>query len=219
VASVPAGRVQESPSLPWNNQEPLCGPPVPQVAPDRRGQSYRFSFDQVMRSLSSHALIVPGGAIIPLEITNPDTPLSLNMASSCTYVLPPRYQCAHTSATPQQPLPRCSPAPTSCRVLETAGARKLPGWWDQQPHVPEFCQAGQRIGSDMPLQRSDPVEMIALQGRKAYQQVLRRFARAPVMPRCCRAGCRRAWAIVGGGPGRAAHRQPRRPLARWVRGR
>jgi hypothetical protein len=188
VASVPAGRVQESPSLPWNNQEPLCGPPVPQVAPDRRGQSYRFSFDQVMRSLSSHALIVPGGAIIPLEITNPDTPLSLNMASSC-------------------------------RVLETAGAGKLPGWWDQQPHVPEFCQAGQRIGSDMPLQRSDPVEVIALQGRKAYQQVLRRFARAPVMPRCCRAGCRRAWAIVGGGPGRAAHRQPRRPLARWVRGR
>jgi hypothetical protein len=42
-----------------------------QFALDRRGQSYRFSFDQVMRSLSSHALIVPGGAIIPLEITNP----------------------------------------------------------------------------------------------------------------------------------------------------
>jgi hypothetical protein len=30
-------------SLPWNHREPLCGPPFPQVALDRRGRSYRFS--------------------------------------------------------------------------------------------------------------------------------------------------------------------------------
>jgi hypothetical protein len=34
--------------LPWN-QEPLCGPPFPKVAPDRRGRSYRFSFGEDMR--------------------------------------------------------------------------------------------------------------------------------------------------------------------------
>jgi hypothetical protein len=48
------------PSLPWNHQEPLCGPPFPQLAPDRRGRSYRFSFGEVMRSLVSHVVIVPG---------------------------------------------------------------------------------------------------------------------------------------------------------------
>src|SRR5215216_3278946 len=52
----------ENPSLPWNHQEPLCGPPFPQVTPDRRGQSYRFSSGEVMRSLPSHALIVAGAS-------------------------------------------------------------------------------------------------------------------------------------------------------------
>ena len=47
----PAGIEPATPSLPWNHQEPLCEPPFPQVTPDRRGQSYRFSFDEVMRSL------------------------------------------------------------------------------------------------------------------------------------------------------------------------
>jgi hypothetical protein len=36
-----------------NHQEPLCGPPFPQVPLDRKGQSYRFCFDAVMRSLPS----------------------------------------------------------------------------------------------------------------------------------------------------------------------
>jgi hypothetical protein len=35
--------------LPWNHQEPLCGRPFPQVTSDRKGRSYRFSFDEVMR--------------------------------------------------------------------------------------------------------------------------------------------------------------------------
>jgi hypothetical protein len=47
----PAGIEPATPSLPWNHQEPLCGPPFPQLAPDRRGQSYRFSCGEVMRSL------------------------------------------------------------------------------------------------------------------------------------------------------------------------
>jgi hypothetical protein len=46
----PAGIEPATPSLPWNHQEPLCGPPFPQVTPDRRGRSYRFSFGEVMRS-------------------------------------------------------------------------------------------------------------------------------------------------------------------------
>jgi hypothetical protein len=58
----PAGIEPATPSLPWNHQEPLCGPSFPQVTPDRRGQSYRFSFDEVMRSLSNHAPIVPGAS-------------------------------------------------------------------------------------------------------------------------------------------------------------
>ena len=40
-------------SLPWNHQEPLCAAPLSQVTPDRRGRSYRFSFDEVMRSLQA----------------------------------------------------------------------------------------------------------------------------------------------------------------------
>jgi hypothetical protein len=40
------------PILTMNHQEPLCGPPFPLVALDRRGRSYRFSFDAVMRSLA-----------------------------------------------------------------------------------------------------------------------------------------------------------------------
>ena len=46
----PAGIEPATPSLPWNHQEPLCAPPFPQVAPDRRGRSYRFCFDEVMGS-------------------------------------------------------------------------------------------------------------------------------------------------------------------------
>jgi hypothetical protein len=41
-----------TPSLAWNQREPLCGPPLPQVVPDRRGRSYRFSSRGVMRSPS-----------------------------------------------------------------------------------------------------------------------------------------------------------------------
>jgi hypothetical protein len=47
----PAGIGPATPSLPWNHREPLCGPPFPQVTPDRRGRSYRFSFGEGMRSL------------------------------------------------------------------------------------------------------------------------------------------------------------------------
>jgi len=54
----PAGIEPATPSLPWNHQEPLCGTPFPQVAPDRRGRSYRFSFGEDMRSLSSHVPVV-----------------------------------------------------------------------------------------------------------------------------------------------------------------
>jgi hypothetical protein len=46
------------PILTMEPPEPLCGTPFSQVTPDRRGQSYRFSFGEVMRSLSNHALIV-----------------------------------------------------------------------------------------------------------------------------------------------------------------
>jgi hypothetical protein len=62
------------PSLPWNHREPLCGPPLPQVTLDRRGQSYGFSFGEGMRSLSGHAL---GGS--------PGIPTS---ASDCVRILP-----------------------------------------------------------------------------------------------------------------------------------
>jgi hypothetical protein len=55
----PAGIEPATPSLPWNHQEPLCGTPFPQVALDRRGQRYRFSFGEVMRSLG-HVPIIPG---------------------------------------------------------------------------------------------------------------------------------------------------------------
>jgi hypothetical protein len=47
----PAGIEPATPSLPWNHQEPLCGPPFPQLAPDRRCQSYRFSYGEVSESL------------------------------------------------------------------------------------------------------------------------------------------------------------------------
>src|SRR4029453_5819465 len=46
----PAGIEPATPSFPWNHQEPLCGTPFPQVTPNRKGRSYRFSFDEVMRS-------------------------------------------------------------------------------------------------------------------------------------------------------------------------
>ena len=54
----PAGIEPATPSLPWNHQEPLCEPPFPQVAPDRRGRSYRFSSDEVMRSLCSRLALM-----------------------------------------------------------------------------------------------------------------------------------------------------------------
>jgi hypothetical protein len=50
----PAGIEPATPSLPWNHREPLCGPPFPQVAPDRTCRGYRFSFGEVMRSPSRH---------------------------------------------------------------------------------------------------------------------------------------------------------------------
>jgi hypothetical protein len=49
----PGMKCNENASLPWNHREPLCGPPFPQVAPDRRGRSYRFSFGEVVRSPTS----------------------------------------------------------------------------------------------------------------------------------------------------------------------
>jgi hypothetical protein len=49
-------------SLPWNHQEPLCEPPFPQVALDRKGRSYRFSFDEVMGSRTSHVPIAAGSS-------------------------------------------------------------------------------------------------------------------------------------------------------------
>jgi hypothetical protein len=50
LCGAPAGIEPATPSLPWNHQEPLCGSPFPQVTPDRRGRSYRFSFGEVMGS-------------------------------------------------------------------------------------------------------------------------------------------------------------------------
>ena len=64
----PAGIEPATPSLPWNHQEPLCGPPFSQVAADRRGPSYRFSFDAVMRSGSSihrSSLAQPLSPVVP----------------------------------------------------------------------------------------------------------------------------------------------------------
>jgi hypothetical protein len=44
------------PILTMEPQKPLCGTPFPQVTPDRRSQSYRFSFGQVMRSLQARLI-------------------------------------------------------------------------------------------------------------------------------------------------------------------
>jgi hypothetical protein len=49
----PGGIEPPTPSLPRNNREPLCTTPFSQVTRDRRCQSYRFPFRQVMRSLSA----------------------------------------------------------------------------------------------------------------------------------------------------------------------
>jgi hypothetical protein len=57
--------LEVNPSLPWNHQEPLREPAFPQVTADREGQSYRFSFGEVMRSPSSHALAVSAQSQIP----------------------------------------------------------------------------------------------------------------------------------------------------------
>jgi len=63
----PAGIEPATPSLPWNHQEPLCAPPFPQLTPDRKGQSYRFTFDEVMRSLPGICRSLLEQAIIPTE--------------------------------------------------------------------------------------------------------------------------------------------------------
>src|SRR5829696_8087052 len=47
-----SGLEPATPSLPWNHREPLCRCSFSQVTPDRRGQSYRFSFGEGMRSLT-----------------------------------------------------------------------------------------------------------------------------------------------------------------------
>jgi hypothetical protein len=59
----PAGIEPATPSLPWNHREPLCESPFPQLAPDRRGRSYRFSFGKGMRSPSNHELPLLAQAI------------------------------------------------------------------------------------------------------------------------------------------------------------
>jgi hypothetical protein len=56
-----------TPSLPWNHREPLCGPPFPQVTPDRKGRSNRFSFGEAMRSPSHQVLIIAGDATIAIQ--------------------------------------------------------------------------------------------------------------------------------------------------------
>jgi hypothetical protein len=66
----PAGIEPATPSLPWNHREPLCGPPFPQLAPDRKGQSYRFSFDEVMRSPNSLSTSTDA-QVIPCDTTDP----------------------------------------------------------------------------------------------------------------------------------------------------
>jgi hypothetical protein len=80
----PAGIEPATPSLPWNHREPLCGPPFPQVAPNRRGQSYRFSLGEVMRSLS-------GGSSDhnrhPLQVVGEDPQPDLGLSS--TYAAQP----------------------------------------------------------------------------------------------------------------------------------
>jgi hypothetical protein len=65
----PAGIEPATPSLPWNHREPLCGTPFSQVGLDRRGRSYRFSFDQVMRSLSGMRRSSRNRAIMPPAVT------------------------------------------------------------------------------------------------------------------------------------------------------
>ena len=45
----PAGIEPATPSLPWNHQEPQCEPSFPKVVLDRKDESYRFSFGEVMR--------------------------------------------------------------------------------------------------------------------------------------------------------------------------
>jgi hypothetical protein len=60
----PAGIEPATPSLPWNHREPLCGPPFPQLTPDRKGQSYRFSLSKGYAFTSGQMLRSRGQAII-----------------------------------------------------------------------------------------------------------------------------------------------------------
>ena len=52
----PGGIEPPTPSLPWNHREPLCGPPLPQLTPDRKGRSYALSSPAVMRSVEGKSL-------------------------------------------------------------------------------------------------------------------------------------------------------------------
>jgi hypothetical protein len=61
----PAGIEPATPSLPWNHQEPLCGWSFSQVALDRRGRRYRFSFGEVMRSLRGCLRVAQGAGRAP----------------------------------------------------------------------------------------------------------------------------------------------------------
>jgi hypothetical protein len=88
----PAGIEPATPSLPWNHRVPLCGPPFPQLAPDRSRRSYRFSFGQVMRSRSSQPLIVSHAGIIPASDMSPGTASLLHPGIYPTDVPPPRYR-------------------------------------------------------------------------------------------------------------------------------
>jgi hypothetical protein len=62
LCGAPRGNRTGDPILTMNHQEPLCGTPLPQVTPDRVGRSYRFSFDEVMRSRTSHVPIAAGAS-------------------------------------------------------------------------------------------------------------------------------------------------------------
>jgi hypothetical protein len=82
VVEPPAGIEPATPSLPWNHREPLCGPPFPQVAADRRGQSYRFSFGEVVRSPEPCADRRSAGIIPWSEVSSSAAFLPLIMSRS-----------------------------------------------------------------------------------------------------------------------------------------
>jgi hypothetical protein len=110
LCGAPAGIEPATPSLPWNHQEPLCGPPFPQVAPDRKGQSYRFSFAEVMRSFR-HALIISGASH-----NRPDDhePRHLSPSNHAIYLHTcTPFMLLHTPSAPHQPDPARLTFPSS----------------------------------------------------------------------------------------------------------